>query len=448
MVIVAVASVGAVLGGLAGYWNAYQAAKQSRSEQSALLALVGKGDAGQLSFVVLPFNNLTGDPQQEYVSDGLTAAVTADLSRITGAFVVSGTTAAAYKGKALTAQRIGQELGIRYVLQAGVQRAGNQIRVLAQLADASSGALLWAESFDGDATDLVALQETVTTRVGNSVGTAAVVASARSAETRKASPQADDLVLRARALFFTAPFGKESCRLREQLYRKAVAIDPDNLHAQLGLAVILALIADNGFAEDAAIADRYVSEAQEIALKWQPKLPPDSRVLYVLGVHASFRGDFEGSIRASQATLELEPKDPLRYSNLADDYIFAGQPERAVALISQGIRIDPRRVHPVMLVNMARAQLMLGEPQVAISWLLKAQDADPRFVQTHVYLAAAHWIAGDESKARAAAQAVLRAEPRFALTPFDEPRKGYPPAFARFRETVLLPACRSAGLRD
>lgn len=119
--VVAIAGVGAVLGGLAGYWNAYQAARGS-TESSKLLALVGKGDAGPLSIVVLPFANLTGDPQQAYLADGLTAAVTSDLSRIRDAFIVSAATAFAYKDKPLTVQQIGKELGVRFALQGGVQR--------------------------------------------------------------------------------------------------------------------------------------------------------------------------------------------------------------------------------------------------------------------------------------------------------------------------------------
>ena len=146
--IVAIAGVGAVLGGLAGYWNAYQAARSS-TESSKLLALVGKGDAGPLSIVVLPFANLTGDPQQAYLADGLTAAITSDLSRIRDAFIVSTATAFAYKDKPVTVQQIGKELGVRFALQGGVQRSGDKIRINAQLADTTTNAQLWSESFDG-----------------------------------------------------------------------------------------------------------------------------------------------------------------------------------------------------------------------------------------------------------------------------------------------------------
>jgi adenylate cyclase len=195
--IVAIAGVGAVLGGLAGYWNAYQAAR-GNTESSKLLALVGEGDAGALSIVVLPFANLSGDPLQAYVADGITGAVTADLSRIRDAFIVSTATAFAYKHKPLTVQQIGKELGVRFALQGGVQRSGDKIN--AQLADTTSNAQLWSESFDGSQGNLFALQESVTARIGNSIGREMVIVAARDSEARKSTPAVADLMLRARAL--------------------------------------------------------------------------------------------------------------------------------------------------------------------------------------------------------------------------------------------------------
>jgi TolB-like protein len=165
-----------------------------------LLALVGKGDAGPLSIVVLPFANLTGDPQQAYVADGLTAAITSDLSRIRDAFIVSTATAFAYKDKAVTVQQIGKELGVRFALQGGVQRSGDKIRINAQLADTTTNAQLWSESFEGNQGDLFALQEMVTARIGRSIGREMLIVAVRDSESRKSDPRAIDLLLRAKAI--------------------------------------------------------------------------------------------------------------------------------------------------------------------------------------------------------------------------------------------------------
>src|SRR5208283_2218867 len=147
-----------------------------------------------------PFQNLTGNANQAYVADGLTPSLTADLSRIRDAFIVNAATAFTYKDKPVSAQKVGKDLGVHFVLQGGVQRNGTKIRINAQLADANSNAQLWSESFEGDQSDLFALQDQVTTLVGNSIGREMVIVAARASETHKSSPKASDLMLRARAL--------------------------------------------------------------------------------------------------------------------------------------------------------------------------------------------------------------------------------------------------------
>src|SRR6266496_219920 len=165
--IAAIAAFGAVLSGLLGYWSAYQTVEKVVGPKSSPAAVIA--DAGPLSIVVLPFQNLTGNANEDYVADGLTASLTADLSRIRDAFIVNATTAFSYKGKPLSAQHVGRDLGVRFVLQGSVQRNGTKIRINAQLADAPSNAQLWSDSFEGDQSDLFALQDRVTTLVGNSI---------------------------------------------------------------------------------------------------------------------------------------------------------------------------------------------------------------------------------------------------------------------------------------
>src|SRR5580704_2281498 len=171
--IVAIAAFGAVLSGLVGYWRAYETVHSVVVPSTAPAAATA--DAGPLSIVVLPFTNLTGDANQAYVADGLTASLTADLSRIRDAFIVNAATAFAYKDKPVTAQHVGRELGVHFVLQGSVQLSGTKIRINAQLADASSNAQLWSESFEGDQSDLFALQDQVTARISNSIGREMVI---------------------------------------------------------------------------------------------------------------------------------------------------------------------------------------------------------------------------------------------------------------------------------
>jgi adenylate cyclase len=163
--IVAIAAFGAVLSGFLGYWRAYETVQTVVVPKPAPAAVTA--DAGPLSIVVLPFQNLTGDPNGAYVADGLTASLTSDMSRIRDAFIGDAKTAFAYKDKPLTAQQVGRELGVHFVLQGTVQRNGTKIRINAQLADATSNAQLWSDTFEGDQSDLFALQDRVTTVLRN-----------------------------------------------------------------------------------------------------------------------------------------------------------------------------------------------------------------------------------------------------------------------------------------
>lgn len=445
-VIVAIAGVGAVLGGLAGYWNAYQTARGV--VQGSLLSVVGTLDAGPISIVVLPFNNFTGDPRQSYIADGLTAAVTADLSRIRDAFVVSAATAFAYKDKAIGVRQLGRELGVRFVLQGGVQRDGDSILITAQLADTKNGSQLWAETFAGSQMKLFALQDMVTTRIGASIGQETVKVAARESETRANTPKVIDLMLRARAIDLTRNPSASAVQEEISLYRQALALDRGNIEVMISLAGMLAHSADNGFAADLAQKESQLLESRELALQAKVMAPSDARVFGVLAIYASAHGDFEGARRANERALALEPKSPGRYTNLADDYLDAGMPEKAIELLDRAIRLDPRNVSWATLGNMGRAQLMIGNDDDAIQWLLKASDASPDLVETNAYLAAAYARQKNPERARAAADAVLRINPKFRLSQFEPPKAGYPVAYRDFWQRTLLPAGRLAGLPE
>lgn len=443
--IVAIAGVGAVLGGLAGYWNAYQAARGS-TESSKLLALVGKGNAGPLSIVVLPFANLTGDPQQAYLADGLTAAITSDLSRIRDAFIVSTATAFAYKDKPVTVQQIGKELGVRFALQGGVQRSGDKIRINAQLADTTTNAQLWSESFDGSQGNLFALQELVTARIGNSIGREMVRIAAGEAETRTGDPKVADLMLRASALI-VQPLSKAKFERLQALYRQALHTEPNNVRAMAGLAI--SLWGEARQIPDPVIRERQLMEAGELALRAKELDPKVANVYVTVSDYAAYRGDFEGAKRASETGLSLQPKEPIWYSNVADDYLNFGEPERAIELLSQAIRLDPRQVRDYILRNMGRAHFMKGDDESAIDWLLKALDANPGVTRMRAYLAMSYARKGDRKRAQTEVATLLTQDPTFDLFKLEWRRiERFPPAYREYWETNLLPAWRLAGLPE
>ena len=401
--------------------------------------------ASLLSIVVLPFQNLTGESSQAYVADGLTASLTSDLSRIRDAFIVSAATAFTYKDKPITVQQIGKELGVRFVLHGGIQRSGTKIRFNAQLADTTSNAQLWSDSFEGDQSDLFALQDRLTTLVGNSIGREMVIVAARTSETRKTNATGADLLLRARALSLK-PVSLNNWQQVEDLCREALGLDPNNTSAMVGLANCLAAQASNfGHQMDEKVKEKKFVEARDLALKAQEIDPHNPGIYLPISEYAIYRGDWEGGLRARESRLLLEPKNPLAYNSLAVTLYYAGEPKRSIELLTQAINLNPKHPGALVWAGLGRAYFMLGDNDAAIGWLLKSLEQNPAFAPTHAYLAMAYALKGDAGKARAAVAEACRLDSDFKLSDL-KPHSSQPVAYKALYESKLAPAWRKAGL--
>ena len=187
-----------------------------------------------LSIVVLPFANLSGDPTQDYFADGITENLTTDLSRLSGSFVIARNTAFTFKGKNVDAKEIGKELGVRYVLEGSVQRDQNQVRVNAQLIDAESGGHLWAERFDKPLSNLFSMQDEIVASLASRLGAELITNEARRAE-RTPNPNSMDLYFQGMAWINKGRNPADTARGRG-FFERALALDPDNLDAAIGLA--------------------------------------------------------------------------------------------------------------------------------------------------------------------------------------------------------------------
>jgi TolB-like protein len=204
--------------------------------------------APRLSIVVLPLANLSNDPGQQYLVDGITDDLTTDLTRISGSFVIARNTAFAYKDKATDAKQIGRELGVRYVLGGSVRRSGSQVRVNAQLVDAETGGHLWTDRFDGDIARLFQIQDEITQRIASALGVELIEAeSERAMRERPNNPDAVDLMMQARALANKPISPEQNDRIR-RLCERALAIDPQNVDALLGSRPGLYRCRHNSFA--------------------------------------------------------------------------------------------------------------------------------------------------------------------------------------------------------
>src|SRR6202040_374409 len=192
--------------------------------------------APRLSIVVLPFTNLSNDPDQKYFADGITDDLTTDLSGISGSFVIARNTAFTYKGKAVDAKQIGRDLGVRYIVEGSVRRGGDQILVNVQLVDAESSAQVWAERFETDRRNLAEAQSEITGRLARTLNLKLVHdLGRRIALERAVDPDARDLVMRGWARFYT-PVSAANNREARQYFERALEIDPRSVDARIGIA--------------------------------------------------------------------------------------------------------------------------------------------------------------------------------------------------------------------
>jgi len=440
--IAAIAATGAVLGGMVGYWNAYRAVHEGIAP--ATITTVLPADAAPLSIVVLPFANQTGDPQRAYIADGLTSSITADLSRIRDAFIVPVSTAVTYRNRAASAKQIGQELGVRFVLQGSVMSDGNKLRINAQLADTQSGAQKWTESFDGDLADLFALQDQVTARIGNSISNQMVILAARESQTRRSGARVADLLLRANALGLNAQSLK-NWKDMEALQRQALAADPGNASATEDLASTLLVQAWN-FAsvlkEDAR--EKLIAEGGALALKAKTMDPDSPSVYGTLVMHAWFQGDPAAALRYAEKRLALDPRNPDAYNDLAVIYYHLGQPAKSIETLNKALALYPKGFD-ALFGNLAVCYFMLGDNVTATAWAQKAIDIDTGQGETYALLAIAYSEQGDEQRARAAVAEVRRKFPDLK-PPTLSARECVAEAWCQFLQTKYLPARRKAGL--
>jgi adenylate cyclase len=446
--IVAVAGVGAVLSGLVGYYTTYKTVSGHPAAETANTRTPVAAAVNPLSVAVLPFTNLTGDAAQAYVADGLTASITADLSRIRDAFIVNvATAAAAAKDKAASAQQVGHELGVRFILQGSVQRSADKLRISAQLADTQSNAQLWSETFEGSMSDLFALQDQVTTRIGNSIGREMVIVSARDSQMQKGStPKVADLMLRAMALRLnqrTPDYFSKG----QAAWRDVLALDPKNASAMSALAGSLALQAQYFSHQiDPSAREPQFQEARRLALAAK-LLDPDNALVYTaLAMYAEAHDDYPAQLQASETFLALAPKDPIAHNLLGHTLALGGQWEKAREVLLKGIALDPK--HPIdqLPFNLGWISFLLRDDDASIAYFKKVVENNPTFFDAYGWIAMAYARKGDMVRSKEAADALMKVDPKRSFQTRRHPMPSAPPAYKQFYDEVYLPLGRKAGV--
>jgi len=349
----------------------------------------------RLSIVVLPFGNLSNDPEQEYFADGITEDLTTDLSRIPNMLVISRNTAFTYRGKGVSTRQIGRELGVRYVLEGSVRRSQSRVRVTAQLIDAETDAHLWAERFDCDLGDLFALQDEVTARIANTLNVELAVAEAARKVDR---PDALDCIWRGRA----ARAGSRSRASVDEAiswFERALALEPDSAEAQHWLA--RALVGRvQGWVPASSEAD--IERAEGLARRALAAAPRSGDVHLTMGAVRQMQRRYAEAISEYETALALNRNLVYAIWALGRCKTSIGKIDESIPFQEQAIRLGPRDSGiSEHYFRIGEAHLLQSRLDQAIAWLEKSCRASPEVWYVHAWLAAAYALIGDLQRARA-----------------------------------------------
>jgi adenylate cyclase len=404
--------------------------------------------APRLSIVVLPFTNLSNDPDQQYFADGITEDLTTDLSRISDMFVISHNSAFTYRAKRVDTKQIGRELGVRYVLEGSVERSGNRVRLNARLIDAETDADLWAERLDGDTSDLFALQDEVTRRIAISLDRELIVAEA-TRPTR--NPDALDLILRGRFMYL-----RPTSRHRDDetigLFRRAVELDPGSVEAQSRLAGELAGRQLDGF--DSSLAD--IKEAEALSLRAVAAGPGDPVAHFARAQVLRAQGRLDEAISEYQIVLASDRNYVNALANLGRCKMYIGQIEDGISAQLQAIRLSPRDPNiGSKYFRIGQARLLQSRFEEAIRWLEKARDANPELAVNHAFLTAAYALHGDAEQAAAELTEAQRLDADYSSIARTKPGlsrdtqiRGARPEIRALFDTIYLAGLRKAGMPE
>jgi adenylate cyclase len=374
--------------------------------RSGLVAQMGPAaNAPRFSIVVLPFANLSGDPEQDYFADGITDDLTTDLSHMLDSFVIARNTAFTYKGKSVDVKEIGRDLGVRYALEGSVRRVGEAITVNAQLISTETGAHIWAERFEGERAKLGELQVNIVARLANALGAELSRAeSLRALREHPGNPDAIDLALRARLALLRMD-NKEA----KDEYEQALKLDPSLTQAQAGLAFALANLANYPGATD---HDGYLDRAEKLADQALSTRPDDALLLFAKGWVLAAKKQNEAAILEGEAAIRSDPNFAPAYGSLGAWKALAGRAEQGFADIEIAKRLSPR--DPLMWLwdyAICELHLKLAHWDQAIAPCEQALAANPKLWQAHLDLASAYGWLGREAEAKSEVAEALKLVP-------------------------------------
>ena len=390
------------------------------------------------SIAVLPFTNSSGEKEQEYLADGITEDIITALTRFRWFFVIARNSSFAYKGKSIDAKQVAQELGVQYLLEGSVRRSGQQIRISAQLVDATSGKHIWAERYDLELSDVFAIQDEIAERVAGAIEpellkTEGVQAAAR----HTGNMTAWDLVRRGTWHFHQVT--RENHLKARELFRQACKLDPDLPEAHLWLGRVSAGVVPYGWSDNPVADLREGIEAALIAIQLDERNPYTH---YALAIVSAFADQLDQSISAARKAIEISPSFALGHLVLGMALLFSGRASEAIAPLEYGLRLSPYDPQNFVWFNLlALARLFSARVEAGLEAAARALQVRPNWwtsleVLVCCYAAFEKW---DEARRCAQQMTTVTKQPGDVLAPL----KSHNPVWAEQMDSALSRASRA-----
>jgi TolB-like protein len=391
------------------------------------------------SIAILPFTNMSGDPEQEYFSDGVTEDIIAALSRLRWFFVIARNSMFVFKGQAVDVKQVGRELGVRYVLEGSVRKSGQRVRITCLLLDAASGTHIWSERYDRELTDIFALQDEITARVASAIEPKLLAAEALRAGARSIDDlDAWDLVARSLSHFWKLTATESATAIAT--LRDAVRLHPHYAPAHSMLA--FALLASGYVGWIPPAADRAL--AAELAARAAELDDNDPWSHFALGYVAFTERQTEDALRHFQAALDLNPNFAAAAGSAGFALAVDGQTDEAIRRLEQALRMSPRDpLNSFFFVGFASAHYLAGHYAEAVKWARQAIQLRPGYLGAHRILCASLAQAGQSEEAAKALSTLRQLHPNTSIDWVEQSILYTPRQLPHF-----LDGMRRAGLRE
>jgi adenylate cyclase len=362
------------------------------------------------SIAVLPFTNISGDPKQEYLSDGITEQIITGLSKVPYLFVIARNSTFTYKGRAVKVSQVSRELGVRYVLEGSVQRSGERIRITAQLIDATTGHHLWAERYDRELKDIFAIQDEITMKIMGELQ----VKLTSGEQARLSFNDTDNFEALLRYLQGAEQLDRNNqgaIALARQMFEEAIALDAEYATAYSALGYTHMLDVYLGSSKSPRES---LERGIELAQKATALDDSNSHSHSLLGYLYTLMRQHDKAIVAAELAVTLAPNSAEAHMSLARALLFAGRPEEAILFFEKAIRLNPFPP-PNDLQGLCAGYRQAGRYEEAITACKKALHLEPTNLLAHLLLAASYSSSGHEEEAREEAAEVRRINPKFSL---------------------------------